>query len=97
MVEVPHPYKIRYRSVAGKQVEESGFATQGKTVARLTEVYNARKTAPRGQARVERIARYGAMRFEEYAREWKAWQRHPAGVGGASGLAAVDPSAAAAG
>ncbi|PWI05939.1 hypothetical protein DIZ27_36240 [Streptomyces sp. NWU339] len=23
----PHPYKIQYRSAAGKQVEESGFAT----------------------------------------------------------------------
>lgn len=25
---------------------------------------------PRGRAKAERIARYGAMRFEEYAGEW---------------------------
>ncbi|MGX4693816.1 hypothetical protein [Streptomyces sp. JNUCC 63] len=71
----PHPYKIRYRSAAGKQVKESGFATQDKAIARLTEVYNVKKAAPRGQARADRIARYGAMRFEEYAAQWKAGQR----------------------
>lgn len=26
----PHSYKIRYRSAAGRQVEESGFATPGE-------------------------------------------------------------------
>ncbi|MFE9171681.1 hypothetical protein ACFYNZ_19560 [Streptomyces kebangsaanensis] len=41
----------------------------------MTEVYNAKKAAPRGQARAERIAKYGAMRFEEYATQWKAGQR----------------------
>ncbi|MFE9924867.1 hypothetical protein ACFYQA_25825 [Streptomyces sp. NPDC005774] len=61
----PHPYKIRYRSAAGKQVKESGFATQDKAIARLTEVYNAKKAAPRGQAKAERIATYGAMRFDD--------------------------------
>jgi integrase len=61
--------------VAGKQVKESGFATQDKAIARLTEIYNAKRAAPRGQAKAERIARYGAMRFEEYAKEWKAGQR----------------------
>ncbi|TDT42572.1 hypothetical protein EV562_101542 [Streptomyces sp. BK208] len=70
-----HPYKIRYRSAAGKQVKESGFSTQDKAVARLTEIYNAKKAAPRGQAKADRIARYGAMRFQEYAGEWKAGQR----------------------
>ncbi len=71
----PHPYRVRYRSAAGRQVEESGFATQDKAIARLTEVYDAKKAAPRGQAKAERIARYGVMRFEEYAGEWKAGQR----------------------
>ncbi|MDX3716475.1 tyrosine-type recombinase/integrase, partial [Streptomyces europaeiscabiei] len=71
----PHPYKVRYRSAAGRQVKESGFATQDKAIARLTEVYNAKKAAPRGQAKAERVAKYGAMRFEEYAAEWKAGQR----------------------
>ncbi|MFF4780714.1 tyrosine-type recombinase/integrase [Streptomyces griseorubiginosus] len=56
-------------------MEESGFATQDAAVERLTEVYKAKKATPRGQAKLERIARYGAMRFEEYAGEWKAGQR----------------------
>ncbi|MFA3879496.1 site-specific integrase, partial [Streptomyces sp. MMCC 100] len=68
-------YKVRYRSAAGKQVKESGFATQDKAIARLTEVYNAKKAAPRGQAKADRIAKYGAMRFKEYAAQWKAGQR----------------------
>lgn len=72
----PHSYKIRYRSAAGRQVEESGFATQEKAIGRLTEVYNARKQAgPRSRMKAERIAVYGAMRFGEYAAEWKAGQR----------------------
>ncbi|MER6926497.1 tyrosine-type recombinase/integrase [Streptomyces spiralis] len=71
----PHPYRIRYRSAAGRQAEESGFSTQDKAIARLTEVYNAKRAAPRGQAKAERVARYGAMRFEEYAAQWKAGQR----------------------
>ncbi|WP_258308812.1 hypothetical protein [Streptomyces sp. NWU339] len=77
----PHSYKIRYRPAAGKQVKESGFATQDKAIARLTEVCNAKKGAPRRQAKAERIARYRAMRFEEYAARWKAGQR---GLGPAS-------------
>ncbi|WP_258308636.1 hypothetical protein [Streptomyces sp. NWU339] len=71
----PHPYKIWYRSAAGKQVKEAGFATRGKAIARLTEVNKAKKAAPRGQAKSEHIAKYGAMRFEEYAARWKAGQR----------------------
>jgi integrase len=72
-------------------VKESGFATQDKAIARLTEVYNARKTAPRGQAKAERIARYGAMRFEEYAAQWKAGQRDlgPASVAHLDSLLAI--------
>jgi hypothetical protein len=71
----PHPYKIRYRSAAGKQVKESGFSTQDQAIARLTDIYNAKKAAPRGQAKTERVAKYGAMRFGEYAGEWKVGQR----------------------
>ncbi|MEW1599731.1 site-specific integrase [Streptomyces sp. NPDC093808] len=41
----------------------------------MTDVYKAKKAAPRGQAKAERIALYGAMRFSEYAAEWKAGQR----------------------
>ncbi|KOT37295.1 integrase [Streptomyces caelestis] len=72
----PHSYKIRYRSAAGRQVQESGFATQEKAIGRLTEVHNARKQAgPRSAAKAERVLVYGAMRFGEYAAEWKAGQR----------------------
>ncbi|WP_307825266.1 hypothetical protein [Streptomyces sp. M2CJ-2] len=78
----PHPYKIRYRSAAGRQVEESGFATQDKAIVRLTEVYNAKKAAPRAQARAERVAKYGAMRFEEHV---QPLQNHGADVEEARG------------
>src|SRR5690242_18924594 len=72
----PHSYKIRYRSAAGRQVQESGFATQEKAIGRLTQVHNARKQAgPRSAANAERVSVYGAMRFGEYAAEWKAGQR----------------------
>ncbi|OIJ94125.1 hypothetical protein [Streptomyces colonosanans] len=71
----PHLYKIRYRDAAGKQVEESGFATQDRAIRRLTEIYNTKKAAGRNQAKAERAAKYGAMRFAEYATEWKAGQR----------------------
>ncbi|MGW2051775.1 tyrosine-type recombinase/integrase [Streptomyces sp. NPDC001858] len=71
-----HLYKIRYRSVAGKQVQESGFSTQDKAIGRLTEIYNEKKAAgPRSQTKAARIAAYGAMRFEEYTTGWKAAQR----------------------
>ncbi|GGU08164.1 hypothetical protein GCM10010256_79980 [Streptomyces coeruleorubidus] len=52
-------------------MEESGFATQDAAAERWTEIYKAKKAAPRGRAKAERIARYGAMRFEEYAGEWR--------------------------
>ncbi|MGY1495902.1 tyrosine-type recombinase/integrase [Streptomyces sp. QTS52] len=72
----PHLYKIRYRSAAGKQVQESGFATQDKAIGRLTQIYNEKKEAgPRAKSKAERVAAYGAMRFEKYATEWKAAQR----------------------
>ncbi|AWT46800.1 site-specific integrase [Streptomyces actuosus] len=72
----PHPYKVRYRSSAGRQTEESGFSTQGQAIRRLTEIYNEKKAAgTRPQAKAERLATYGAMRFEEYAAEWKSSQR----------------------
>ncbi|MEV0695358.1 hypothetical protein [Streptomyces sp. NPDC050388] len=62
-------------------MEESGFATRDKAIARLTEANKAKKATPRGQAKAERIAKYGAMPFEEYAARWKAGQR---GLGPAS-------------
>ncbi|MFJ8547378.1 hypothetical protein ACIRFH_36515 [Streptomyces sp. NPDC093586] len=62
--------------MAGRQVEEAGFAPQERAVGRLTEVYNARKaTGLRSRTKAERISFYGAMRFAEYAAEWKAGQR----------------------
>ncbi|MER7668181.1 tyrosine-type recombinase/integrase [Kitasatospora sp. NPDC096128] len=72
----PHEYKIRYRNAAGRQTEESGFATQDKAKARLIEVYQARKNAPQSQRKAERIQKYGPMQFEPYVEEWKASQRH---------------------
>ncbi|WP_369184552.1 tyrosine-type recombinase/integrase [Streptomyces sp. Y1] len=72
----PHEYKIRYRNAAGKQTEESGFATQDKAKARLAEVYQARKNSPQSQRKAERIQKYGSMQFHEYVEEWKAGQRH---------------------
>ncbi|MEU5425049.1 hypothetical protein AB0H73_05505 [Streptomyces olivoreticuli] len=62
--------------MSGRQVEESGFATQDAAIGRLADVYNEKKAAPRNQARAERIAKYGGMRFGEYAAEWRAGQRH---------------------
>ncbi|MGF0176410.1 hypothetical protein ACQF36_39985 [Streptomyces sp. Marseille-Q5077] len=41
----------------------------------MTGIYNAKKAAPRGQAKAGRITRYGAIRFEECAAERKAGQR----------------------
>ncbi|MFH8381559.1 hypothetical protein ACH4E7_11520 [Kitasatospora sp. NPDC018058] len=51
----PHEYKIRYRNAAGRQTEESGFATQDKAKTRLAEVYHARKNSPQSQRKAERI------------------------------------------
>jgi hypothetical protein len=53
----PHLYKIRYRSAAGSRVEESGFATQDEAIERLTDVYRAKKAAPRGQAKAQGVAK----------------------------------------
>ncbi|WP_019546557.1 tyrosine-type recombinase/integrase [Streptomyces sulphureus] len=71
----PHTYKIRYRDVAGRQKEEAGYTTQERAVSRLTELYNLKKTAPRSLSKIERVRTYGPMRFEDYAREWRAGQR----------------------
>ncbi|MYY12436.1 tyrosine-type recombinase/integrase [Streptomyces sp. SID4919] len=71
----PHLYRIRYRTVSGRQLEESGFTTQDRAVGRLMKLYEAKQAASRSQTRAERIARYGSMRFEEYAAEWKEGQR----------------------
>ncbi|MFF2147706.1 tyrosine-type recombinase/integrase [Kitasatospora sp. NPDC058190] len=72
----PHEYKIRYRNAAGRQKEESGYATQEKAKARLAELYRERKHSPQSQRKAERIEKYSPMRFEQYAAEWKAGQRH---------------------
>ncbi|MEU2379321.1 hypothetical protein [Streptomyces misionensis] len=56
-----HPYKIRYRSAAGKQAEESGFADRDKAIGRLTEIYNEKKAGPRSRSKAEHIQKYGAM------------------------------------
>ncbi|RZU46086.1 hypothetical protein EV284_0745 [Streptomyces sp. BK022] len=63
----PHEYKIRYRSAAGMQTEEAGFATQDRAITRLTEIYNEKKATLRSQSKAERIQKYGTMRFEECA------------------------------
>ncbi|MGY0019904.1 hypothetical protein [Streptomyces sp. cg35] len=42
----------------------------------MTEIYNEKRRRPGSRARAERRAKYGAMRFEEYAEEWKGGQRH---------------------
>ena len=83
----PHEYKIRYRSAAGRQTEEEGFIVADAAVGRLTDVYNAKKTAPQSRSRARRIRKYGAMQFGEYAAEWKAGQRHwPHSSTGTSGI-----------
>ncbi|NGO74322.1 hypothetical protein G6045_01275 [Streptomyces sp. YC504] len=72
----PHLYKIQFRNAFGKQTVESGFDTEAAAITRLTEIYNAKKAAPRRNSRAVRIAKYGAMRFEDYAAEWRESQRH---------------------
>ncbi|MGW2328249.1 tyrosine-type recombinase/integrase [Streptomyces sp. NPDC001700] len=71
----PHPYKIRYRDAAGNQAEESGFSRQDDAIERLSEIYKAKRAAPQNRSRAERIRKYGAMQFAEYAADWKAGQR----------------------
>lgn len=71
-----HHYKIRYRAAGGRQVEESGYLTQESAIARLADVYAAKRSAPSSHSRAVRVAKYGSMRFEEYAREWRESQRH---------------------
>ncbi|MFE9924810.1 carbon-nitrogen hydrolase family protein [Streptomyces sp. NPDC005774] len=94
----PHPYKVRYRSAAGKQVKESGFATQDKAIARFTEVYNAKKggAARSGEGGANREVRGDAVRGVRRPVEGR-----PTGPGaslaGTPGLPAGPPPAAAAG
>lgn len=64
----PHPYKIRYRDAAGKQREESGYGTQDKATARLTELYQSKKGAQKaGPSDGENIA---AQSLEDFASNW---------------------------
>ncbi|MFD8703661.1 tyrosine-type recombinase/integrase [Kitasatospora sp. NPDC059648] len=70
-----HEYKIRYRSAAGRQTEESGFPTQAEAIDRLTELYRAKRARPENQTKADRIRKYGVMQFGAYVAEWKAGQR----------------------
>lgn len=72
----PHDYKIRFRSPSGRQIQESGFATQEKAIGRLAEIYDMKRRKPHSQAKAERIERFGRMQFGEYVAEWRAGQRH---------------------
>ncbi|SDJ45371.1 tyrosine-type recombinase/integrase [Streptomyces indicus] len=71
----PHEYTIRYRDAAGKQTEDAGFTNQDRAIARLVEIYEAKRAKPQRQSKAERIQKYGAMQFKEYTDEWKAGQR----------------------
>ncbi|MFE9369027.1 enolase C-terminal domain-like protein [Streptomyces sp. NPDC006711] len=74
----PHTYKIPARDAVGTQRVESGFSTDTAAIVRLSEIYNAKRSVPGGAGRVARVARvpkYGAMRFGEYAAEWRGGQR----------------------
>ncbi|MEV6974441.1 tyrosine-type recombinase/integrase [Kitasatospora sp. NPDC093806] len=72
----PHNYTIRYRNASGRQTEESGFSNQDLAIARLAEVYHARKNSPMSQHKAERIKKYGGMQFSAYTAEWLKGQRH---------------------
>ncbi|MGQ4513179.1 tyrosine-type recombinase/integrase [Streptomyces sp. DW26H14] len=72
----PHLYKIRYRALTGQQSVESGFTTQEAAMARLTEIYTAKKSAPHSRTKAERVRKYAQMRFADYAAEWRTSQRH---------------------
>lgn len=69
-----HDYVVRYRDAMGKQREEGGFPTQEAALSRLTEVREQKRTAPADVAEQQRIL--GEMRFEQFASEWLAHQRH---------------------
>ncbi|WP_053724845.1 hypothetical protein [Streptomyces sp. WM6378] len=71
-----HLYKIQFRDAAKKQRVESGFETDVAAIARLTEIYNAKRAAPARASKAARVAKYGAMQFKEYAAEWRGSQRH---------------------
>lgn len=70
-----HEYTIRFRNAAGRQQEESGFPRQDDAIERLLEIRRSKLVVPKNQARAERIAKYGSMRFEDYTDEWKQGQR----------------------
>ncbi|KOU61364.1 hypothetical protein [Streptomyces sp. IGB124] len=54
---------------------DRGIARE-KAAERLSTVHNEKQAKPANQAKAERIARYGQMRFDEYTEEWKQGQRH---------------------
>ncbi|MEV8563932.1 hypothetical protein AB0478_48000 [Streptomyces sp. NPDC051917] len=72
----PHSCKSRYRSAAGRQVEESGFTDRDKAIERLTEVYKENEDGAANSVEGGAHPKVWGMRFEEYAEEWKAGQRH---------------------
>ncbi|MET8590549.1 tyrosine-type recombinase/integrase [Streptomyces sp. NPDC005078] len=69
-----HPYAIRYRDAAGRQREETGYATQQSALDRLTKVYEEKRTTPRAQAVLK--GEIGKQRFRHYASTWLTRQRH---------------------
>ncbi|MEU3616946.1 tyrosine-type recombinase/integrase [Streptomyces sp. NPDC006872] len=70
----PHPYAIRYRDAAGRQREETGYATQQSAIERLTKAYAEKSNTPRQQADLKR--EIGRQRFGAYASNWLTRQRH---------------------
>jgi integrase len=70
----PHPYVIRYRDAAGRQREETGYATQQSALDRLTQVYEEKRTTSPQRAELKR--QIGKQRFGEYASTWLTRQRH---------------------
>ncbi|MBD0422735.1 tyrosine-type recombinase/integrase [Streptomyces sp. TRM S81-3] len=69
-----HPYIIRYRDAAGRQREETGYATQQSALDRLTQVYEEKRTTSPHQAELKR--QIGKQRFGDYASTWLTRQRH---------------------
>ncbi|MFD6415733.1 site-specific integrase [Streptomyces sp. NPDC060194] len=70
-----HEYRIRYRNLNGRQVEESGFTTQDAAITRLTSIYNRKRESPHRRTRAERARIRGEKLFKVYAAEWRAGQR----------------------
>lgn len=70
----PHNYTVRYRDLAGRQREESGYATQQTARDRLVHLYTTKCNAP--AALLEERRRMARMTFAEYTEYWRTRQRH---------------------